>query len=280
MAAIRKGVSVAAGIAILAIGIEDELLDELDADDGLTVERAGELEVDVANDADLVLLSLDGASPLEALSVVRARIPSAAVIVVTGPDTAADGAIAVHAGAEDHLVRGSIPVGLLPRAVRYAVTLRSLRQELSTRDDETGLPNLRGFASIAEHHLRMADRERTPVVFLFVRVEELAGVEETAGLIRDAAGVLLDAIRDSDVPARIAADTFCVLLTGEAHGAETLVLSRLVEAIAVHDARMDRPRRLSLAVGSALYDPEQPSTLEQIIAAADRRMADQGHAGA
>ena len=87
--------------------------------------------------------------------------------------------------------------------------------------------------------------------------------------------IMLEAVRDSDLPARIAPDTFCVLLTGEAAGAETLVLSRLVEAIAQHDAQRDQPRELSLSVGSALYDPEQPITLEQILNTAGRRLTDQ-----
>ena len=166
------------------------------------------------------------------------------MIVVTGPENVADGTVAMHAGADDHLVRGSIPPGMLPRAIRYAVTVRRLRRELSTQDDETGLPNLRGFAPIAEHHLRMADRAHQPAVFLFVRIEGLrgavaaSGADEAAALARDAAALVLEAVRDADVPARISADTFCVLLTGEAHGAEAFVLSRLVEAIAVNDARL------------------------------------------
>jgi hypothetical protein len=57
------------------------------------------------------------------------------------------------------------------------------------------------------------------------------------------------------------------------------VLSRLVEAIAVNDARLDQPRHLSLSVGSALYDPDQPSTLEQILSTADRRLAAQAGRG-
>ncbi len=265
-------------ITILAVGIEEDLTDELGAEEGVSVRRVDALNVgEFAGEIDVVVLSLDGTTPLEALSAIRVKMPSAAVLVITDPGSAADGAIAVHAGAEDHLVRGSIPDGLLPRAVRYAVALRSLRRELATQDDETGLPNLRGFASIAEHHLRMADRDRTPVVFLFVRVDELTGgaTEDPGALARDATAVLLDAIRDSDVPARITSDTFCVLLTGEAHGAETLVLSRLVEAIAIHDARMDRSRSLSLSLGSALYDPEHPSTLEQILSTANRHLAGQ-----
>jgi diguanylate cyclase (GGDEF)-like protein len=267
-------------IRALAVGIDDELHRELTNEEGFTVVRAERLDGFAATDINAVVLSVGG-EPLEALATLRGQVPTAAVVVITGAENAADGTIAMHAGADDHLVAGSIPPGMLPRAVRYAVTVRRLRRELATQDDETGLPNLRGFAPIAEHHLRMADRNQAPVVFLFVRLEGLrevvstSGPDEAAAVARDAAALVLEAVRDSDVPARISEDTFCVLLTGEARGAEALVLSRLVEAIAVHDARLDQPRQLSLSVGSALYDPEQPSTLEQIFSTADRRLAAQ-----
>lgn len=271
-------------IRALVVGIDDELHRELTNEEGFTVDRAERLDGNATPDVNAVVLSLSG-EPLEALATLRAQAPTAAVVVITGPENAADGTVAMHAGADDHLVRGSIPPGMLPRAIRYAVTVRRLRRELATQDDETGLPNLRGFAPIAEHHLRMADRAHTSAVFLFVRLEGLRdvadakGAGEAAALARDAGALVLEAVRDSDVSARISADTFCVLLTGEAHGAEALVLSRLVEAIAVNDARLDQPRHLSLSVGSALYDPDQPSTLEQILSTADRRLAAQAGRG-
>jgi diguanylate cyclase (GGDEF)-like protein len=269
-------------IWVLVVGADEDLHEELIGEEGFSVDQAERLDGDVRTaDVDAIVLSLDGEAPLEALAALRVQAPMAAVVVITEPGNVADGTVAVHAGADDHLVRGSIPVGMLPRAVRYAVTVRRLRQELSTQDDETGLLNLRGFAPIAEHHLRMADRAHAPVVFLFVRLDGLAGIagtsgaDEAASVAQDATAVVLEAVRDSDVPARIAIDTFCVLLTGDARGAEALVLSRLVEAIAVHDARLDQPRSLSLSVGSALYDPDHPSSLEQILSTADRRLAAQ-----
>jgi diguanylate cyclase (GGDEF)-like protein len=271
-------------IRTLVVGIDDELQRELAQDEGFSVERAARLDSVATTDANAVVLSLSG-EPLEALATLRAQVPTAAVVVITSPENEADGTIAMHAGADDHLVLGAIPPGMLPRAVRYAVTVRRLRRELATQDDETGLPNLRGFAPLAEHHLRMADRSHDPVVFLFVRLEGLrqvvdaSGADEAAALARDAASLVLEAVRDADAPARISEDTFCVLLTGEARGAEALVLSRLVEAIAVNDARLDQPRHLSLSVGSALYDPDQPSTLEQIFSTADRRLAAQANPG-
>jgi diguanylate cyclase (GGDEF)-like protein len=275
---------VADDVTVLVIGLETGLSDELADEAGFVVERAAQVE-DASEDAaaDAVVVSLADRAPLEVLGALRRRLPDAAVVVVTPPGQETDGTVAMHAGAEDHLVAGSIPPGLLPRAVRYAISLRSHHRELATQDTVTGLPNLRGFVPIAEHHLRMADRSGVSVVFLFLRLDGYPEAvarddEEADALARDAAEVVLEAVRDSDLPARIAPDTFCVLLTGGAEGAETMVLSRLVEAIAMHDARRDAPRELTVSVGSAIYDPEQPTPLERILETAGRRMTAQAHA--
>jgi diguanylate cyclase (GGDEF)-like protein len=264
-------------VTLLLVGLEGPMSDELAGEDGFKVDVVAALD-EVPAGIDAVVIALDATPPLELLGRLRVAAPDAAVLVVTDAQHAAAGSIALHAGADDHLVVGSIPDGLLPRAVRYAVARRRLHRELSTTDATTGLLNLRGFAPIAEHHLKMADRAKSPVVFLFVRLEGVVAaltagaLDEAEGLARDASGVLLEAVRESDVPARISADTFCVLLTGDAAGAETLVLSRLVESIAVHDAQRETPRELSLAVGSALYDPEHPDSLESILQTAGRRL--------
>jgi len=264
-------------VTVLLVGLEGPLGDELASEEGFRVERAEALG-EVPAGLDAVVIAIDATPPLELLGRLRVAAPDAAVLVVTDADHAAAGSIALHAGADDHLVVGSIPDGLLPRAVSYAVASRRLQRELATTDPVTGLLNLRGFAPIAEHHMKMADRAKSPVVFLFVRLEGVVAaltsgaLDEAEDMARDAADVLLEAVRDADVPARISADTFCVLLTGDAAGAETLVLSRLVESIAVHDAQREAPRELSLAVGSALYDPEHPDTLESMLQTAGRRL--------
>jgi two-component system, cell cycle response regulator len=272
-------------VTVLLIGLEEALGEELAGEEGFTVQHAPDVEAETQTPMpDAVVVSLTDRGPLEVLGELRARLPDAAVVVVTQPGQETDGTVAMHAGAEDHLVAGSIPAGLLPRAVRYAISMRGLHRELSTQDKVTGLLNLRGFVPIAQHHLRMSDRAGVSVVFLFLRLDSFQDVARSLGsdqadeLARDAAEVLLQAVRDSDLPARIASDTFCVLLTGGAGGAETLVLSRLIEAIAVHDARRDRPRELTVSVGSAIYDPEQPTTLEQILETAGRRMTAQSDA--
>src|SRR5829696_1413105 len=206
-------------VTVMLVGLAPAMADEFADDDRFDVRSADALdEIGDEDHVDAIVVAMDGSGPLELLGAVHAKAPDAAVVVVTEADHDADGAVAMHAGAEDHLVAGSIPPGLLPRSVRYAVSMRRLRRELAATDEVTGLPNLRGFVPIAEHHLHMADRSKAPVVFLFVRLEGDTAPEHA----RQAADVLLEAVRDADLPARITDDTFAVLLTGEAVGAETL----------------------------------------------------------
>jgi diguanylate cyclase (GGDEF)-like protein len=263
-------------IRVLLVGTGDDFGTELEGDDFEVARIADLAALGPGADQDAVIVALDDPGPLEALETLRLKTPAAAVLVLTTSDREADGAVALHAGAEDHLVRGSIADGLLPRAIRYAVERRRLRRELATIDEKTRLPNLRGFVAIAEHQLRMANRAGTSVVLLFVRF----GDHRTAGassaladqVAIEAAEVLLSAIRDSDLPARIADDTFCVLLSGDAKGSEVAVLSRLVEAIAVHDANKPEPQPLALSVGSAIYDPADPVSLEGLLRTAEAEM--------
>jgi diguanylate cyclase (GGDEF)-like protein len=274
----RGGLDIATErVSVLLVGLGEAEERMLAHDEGLAVQHA--LALDGSVSADAVVLAPAPGLALEAVRASRRHAPEAAIVVVTDPANQADGAVAVHAGAEEHLVRDDSLAALLPRAIRYAVGMRSVRKELETVDGATGLPNIRGFGAIAEHHLRMADRAGHPIVFVFVRLEEYTELHASLGpdaadeLARDAAGVILQAVRDADVPARIAPDTFCVLLTGPAQGAEPAVLSRLVEAMAVHDARVDRPHPLALSVGSTRYEPGSGGSLASLLEQAARSLS-------
>ena len=267
-------------ISVLLVGLTDDEAAAIAEDDGFVVSRKPDVtgpEIDPPVDA--VVLALDGTGPLDAIRDIRRIVPEAAIVVVTDASHEADGTVALHAGAEDHLLRDATLAPLLPRAVRYATGMQRVRRELATVDEATKLPNLRGFAAIAEHYVRMADRLGQPAVFVFVRLDDhddtlrSEGPDAADDLARDAAEVILQAVRDSDLPARIAPDTICVLLTGSADGAESLVLSRLVEAIATHDARRERPRALSLGVGTARYEPGSGTTLAEILESAVRGLS-------
>lgn len=231
---------------------------------------------------DLALLALDltGGRAAEAVASLRERAPEVPVVVLVGSDDLAAAGAAVVAGADDYLTPADLDGPVLRRAVRHAIErVDVLGGELRGRsviDELTGLYNPRGFERVATHHLRLADRTGEPVVLIFVKVR---GAGETpadpARLAVETANVLRRVVRESDVVARVRPDAFCVLLTGNAAGTEALVLSRLVEAVADHNARTDRPIPLALSVGAAAYDPADPVELAALIDAADASMRGQ-----
>lgn len=273
-------------ITVLAVGV--------DAGDvaGTSVETADDLLGALARladgDVEVVLLALDlpDAPGADAVRSIRERAPEVPVIAVltTREDEDDDGPgadtglaeRAIDAGASD-VVPGGSPE-LIARAVRYATSLRRMQAELERRqvvDELTGLYNARGLEHLAAHHLALATRSKQPITLVFVRLDPPEGnddPEERGRLVVQAAAVLREAVRSSDVLARIGPASFCVLLTGDSTGAESAVLSRLVEAIAESNARSGRASQLSVSVGAAAYDPDHPVSLEALIARADRRM--------
>jgi len=262
------------GAAVLGVGLEDAALTALT--DETTEDLLGAIARLAGGGVDVVVLSLALPEGLEALGAIRERAPDVPVIALAGehPERA------IEAGASD-VLPGDAPPALLERAIRYASSMRRMEAELHRRqvvDDLTGLYNARGFEQLARHHLALADRTKQPVILVFVALDALerddAGVDadERERLVAETAAVLHEAVRASDVIARVGAGAFCVLLTGDATGAEALVLSRLVEAVAASNARSGRTAQLSLSVGTAAYDPDNPVPLTDLIAEADRQM--------
>ena len=257
-------------LAVLAVGVDPGAIE------GCVVETAEDLLGALAQLADggidvvYASMHLPDASGTDVIVSLRERAPEVPVVVVGEPETEPSGAFG--AGASDVLPPDPAP-DLVARAIRYAVTVRRVEAELrryQAFDELTGLLNARGFDLLANHHFRLADRSKDPVTILFLRVDEGGGAPRGPA-VADAATVISSAVRMSDVVARVGSDALCVLLAGAAAGTEPIVLERIVEAVASHNATADRQTGPSLSVGAATYDPEHPVALEQLIAEADRR---------
>jgi diguanylate cyclase (GGDEF)-like protein len=261
---------------VLAVGHDPGELD------GVSVETADDLLGALARlsdgGVDLVLLALDlpDGEGVEAIRSVRELAPDVPVIAVDGDGQSER---ALEAGAAD-VVPSDVEPELVARAVRYAVALQRMRDELHRReivDEQTGLYNARGFEAFAAHHVALADRSRQPLVLLSIGVggldddegDEGPDTEGPSDELVETAAVLRTAVRDCDVLARTGSTSFRALLTGDAVGAESLVLSRMVDAIAIRNARSGHRRALALSIGAARYDPDRPVSLEELIAEAE-----------
>ena len=159
-------------------------------------------------------------------------------------------------GASD-VVPPDAATDLVARAVRYAVTLRKVEAGLrryQAFDELTGLLNARGFDLLANHHFRLADRSKDPVLIVFLRVDEDGGAPGEAA-VADAATVISSAVRVSDVVARVGSEAFCVLLAGAVPGSEPIVLERIIEAVATHNASTGHETGPSVSIGAAVLRP-------------------------
>jgi diguanylate cyclase (GGDEF)-like protein len=173
-------------------------------------------------------------------------------------------------------------LGSLSRTlVRTGSHLSQLQEELrqlATVDELTRLANRRGFFALGEHQLLVAARTRAAVALLFVDVDGLKNVNDRLGhatgdlLLKEAADVIRETIRVSDLAGRIGGDEFCVLLLGDPDLDPERAVERLRLTTATHDARPGRPFRISLSIGLSALPPGRSVTLEELIDAADEGM--------
>jgi two-component system, cell cycle response regulator len=225
---------------------------------------------------DVVLVRLQPPDGLDAVRELKAAWPDLPIVALLATGGPEGSEAAINAGAVDSLAEERLDAEVVRRTIRFALERARLQGEVHRRsvvDAATGVYNARGFEQLAAHHLQLGDRSNEPVVVVFVRIEMPVGVrpEAASSLVRGTAEVLREAVRDADVVGRLGADTFGVLLSGDASGNEGLVLSRIVEAVASRNARSGADR-LALSIGSATSTAERPLSAPDLIRAADASM--------
>jgi two-component system cell cycle response regulator len=284
------------GEPIHALLVEDSheyarLIQLLLAEDGRfqveTASRLSEaLERLAAGGLDVVLLdlSLPDAGGIDTFSKAHEAFPHVPIVVLTGLDDEALAMEAVKRGAQDYLVKGHVEDPVLVRSIRYAVERNRMQAELRQQalvDELTGLYNRRGFTTLADHQLKVAERSSAPVAVLFIDLDGMKRINDSLGhaegdrALTDTSQVLSKTLRKSDLVARLGGDEFCALLLNCSPSAERVVLDRLRQNLESHNDRAGRPYRLSLSVGVSRYDPADPAPIDELIERADRSMYEQ-----
>ena len=144
-------------------------------------------------------------------------------------------------------------------------------------DELTGLLNRRGFMLVAEPALQLATRNREKRALAFLDLNGMKTINDTLGhkvgdlALIATANVIRQVFRSSDVMARLGGDEFVVLLsTGDAD-ANDAILRRVREAVYAFNSHSDQ-FRLSLSIGTAIFDGAAPVTVQQLLAQADALM--------
>ena len=242
-------------------------------------EAVEQLRLDTGGiDAVLLDLSLPDESGLNTLRRIVEATSTAVVVVMTGGGDEDLGLSALREGAQDYLVKGTVTGQILRRALRFAISRQSSLQRLSHRDDLTGLHNRRGFLIIAEQQLKLARRQRTPFLLLFLDLDSLKYVNDTFGhaegnrALVEASDLLRGCFRQSDVLARFGGDEFAALALSAEGADDATVRGRINAALDRVNAKPDRAYPLGFSMGILACAPTEAGTVEAMLERADALM--------
>jgi len=154
-------------------------------------------------------------------------------------------------------------------------------QQMAYHDSLTGLANRHGFLALAGQQLKLSDRTKKGVLLFFADLDGMKEINDTLGhkegdnALIDVAAVLNETFRSSDIIARMGGDEFAVLAIDMAEENADIQMTRLQDRFDRHNGQADRRYRLSLSVGCSCYDPENPRSIDELMAQADKRMYEQ-----
>jgi diguanylate cyclase (GGDEF)-like protein/PAS domain S-box-containing protein len=152
-------------------------------------------------------------------------------------------------------------------------------QKTAITDELTGLLNRRGFFTLSEQHCKLVQRNRRMMSVLYIDLDNMKDINDDWGhhegdvALVDTAEILKKSFRDSDIIARIGGDEFAVLLTEHTEtDIENVIKNNVMSNLNAHNANGNRNHTLSLSMGFAHFDPDSMSSIDDVVAEADRMM--------
>jgi len=149
---------------------------------------------------------------------------------------------------------------------------------LSITDQLTSLHNRRGFLSLAGQQLKLSDRNKKGLELFFADLDLLKQINDTLGheegdkALIEAANIFRETFRTSDIIARLGGDEFAVIAIDTDDVSSGIFNARLQQLIDIRNNKENRKYKLSISVGCSYYDPENPCSIDELIARADKLM--------
>lgn len=236
-------------------------------------------------DVILLDLALPDSTGYDTFVKIRQKVADIPVVVMTALDDREMALRAVRDGAQDFLVKGDMDILQLVRSIQYAVerhrTLVDLKRQ-SLVDDLTGLLNRRGFITMGEPHIKIAERAQRNLLLFYADVDGMKLINDQFGhtegdqALRSVAAVLRETFRSSDIIARMGGDEFTILAIDAPDDTTGAILSRLQAKLNAINADIKR-YTLSLSVGTARFDPQATPSIQKLIDHADKALYEAKH---
>jgi diguanylate cyclase (GGDEF)-like protein len=169
-------------------------------------------------------------------------------------------------------------------AIGLANRMLTALRATSLVDELTGLYNRRGFLFLAEQQVKIADRMKTGMLLLFADLDQLKRINDTHGhregdrALMETANILKGTFRGADIIARIGGDEFAILTVEARNDSGGILTTRLQENLDARNAAASRGYTLSVSVGIARYNADEPYSILELLDRADALMYKQKQA--
>lgn len=156
--------------------------------------------------------------------------------------------------------------------------IRAIMVSLSLTDELTQLYNRRGLWLLADEQIRASLRYKRGFWLFVMDLDELKKINDTLGhpegdrALKRTAQLLQTTFRKSDIISRIGGDEFAVIVLESAPEHLNTLTESFVSQLKKNNAARDVFYPLSISVGAAYFDPENPSSLEDLMAKADKEL--------
>lgn len=162
--------------------------------------------------------------------------------------------------------------------VRRKKAIEKLRR-MSITDALTGVLNRRGFFDLATRQLKVASRMHGDLFLLYADLDNMKWINDNMGhkqgdeALKNAADVLRNTFRESDIIGRLGGDEFAVLLiSADRTDNQQAIFERFEQNLKTFNEQNRKTYELRISTGIVQYDFEAPCSIEELMSRADTLM--------
>lgn len=147
--------------------------------------------------------------------------------------------------------------------------------QLATMDELTNLSNRRGFMLLAQHSLRICEREGVPASLIYLDLDEFKSINDSFGhaagdrALITFADVLRSICRSSDVIGRLGGDEFAVLIRNATTKHAGITKNRIRETLDSRNRQSGEGYAISFSHGVVDFNRTSRVGIEQLLENAD-----------
>jgi len=149
---------------------------------------------------------------------------------------------------------------------------------VSLTDELTGLYNRRGFFTLAQQQMKIAERTKKDMLLFFADLDKMKHINDTLGhqegdkALVEIATILKEVFRESDIIGRMGGDEFAILAIDTTDETREVLIHRLRNILDNYNRPEGKNYQLALSIGIARYNTEASLTLDELMTQADTLM--------